>query len=88
MREVIVQEVEQGNATAAIEVVALGDARMQGDPQLALQLYRRVVRRDFHLLALVLPGRLGTTIAPELFGTADPSGQALLSGPLQSGCID
>jgi len=30
-------------------------ARMQGDPQLALQLYRRVVRRDFHLLALVLP---------------------------------
>jgi lipopolysaccharide biosynthesis regulator YciM len=30
-------------------------ARMQGDPRLALQLYRRVVRRDFHLLALVLP---------------------------------
>jgi len=30
-------------------------ARMQGDPQLATQLYRRVVRRDFHLLALVLP---------------------------------
>jgi lipopolysaccharide biosynthesis regulator YciM len=30
-------------------------ARMQGDPQLAAQLYRRVVRRDFHLLALVLP---------------------------------
>jgi lipopolysaccharide biosynthesis regulator YciM len=30
-------------------------ARMQGDPQLALQFYRRVVRRDFHLLALVLP---------------------------------
>ena len=30
-------------------------ARMQGDPQLAAQLYRRVVRRDFHLLAQVLP---------------------------------
>ncbi|HEX9206628.1 MAG TPA: tetratricopeptide repeat protein [Steroidobacteraceae bacterium] len=30
-------------------------ARKQGDPALALQLYRRVVRRDFHLLALVLP---------------------------------
>jgi lipopolysaccharide biosynthesis regulator YciM len=30
-------------------------ARMQGDPQLALKLYRRVVKRDFHLLALVLP---------------------------------
>jgi lipopolysaccharide assembly protein B len=33
-----------------------GDLAMrQGDPGLALQLYRRVVRRDFHLLALVLP---------------------------------
>jgi lipopolysaccharide biosynthesis regulator YciM len=30
-------------------------ARMQGDPRLAVQLYRRVVKRDFHLLALVLP---------------------------------
>jgi lipopolysaccharide biosynthesis regulator YciM len=30
-------------------------ARMQGDPGLAVQLYRRVVKRDFHLLALVLP---------------------------------
>jgi lipopolysaccharide biosynthesis regulator YciM len=30
-------------------------ARMQDDPRLALQLYRRVVRRDFHLLPLVLP---------------------------------
>ncbi len=30
-------------------------ALRQGDPALALQLYRRVVRRDFHLLALVLP---------------------------------
>jgi lipopolysaccharide biosynthesis regulator YciM len=30
-------------------------ARRQGDPALALQLYRRVVRRDFHLLAIVLP---------------------------------
>jgi len=30
-------------------------ARMQGDPALAVQLYRRVVKRDFHLLALVLP---------------------------------
>ncbi len=29
-------------------------ARMQGDPQLALQLYRRVVRRDLHLLPVVL----------------------------------
>lgn len=31
-------------------------ARKQGDPALAVQLYRRVVRRDFHLLAVVLPG--------------------------------
>jgi lipopolysaccharide assembly protein B len=30
-------------------------ARMQGDPGLAVQLYRRVVRLDFHLLPLVLP---------------------------------
>jgi lipopolysaccharide assembly protein B len=30
-------------------------ARKQGDPAQALQLYRRVVRRDFHLLAIVLP---------------------------------
>jgi len=30
-------------------------ARMQGDPILAVQLYRRVVRLDFHLLPLVLP---------------------------------
>jgi lipopolysaccharide biosynthesis regulator YciM len=30
-------------------------ARMQGDLRLAVQLYRRVVRRDFHLLGLVLP---------------------------------
>jgi lipopolysaccharide biosynthesis regulator YciM len=30
-------------------------ARLQGDPQLAVQLYRRVVRHDFHMLALVLP---------------------------------
>ena len=30
-------------------------ARLQGDPRLALQLYRRVVRRDFHLLPVVLP---------------------------------
>ncbi len=30
-------------------------ARMQGDPALAIQLYRRVVRLDFHLLPLVLP---------------------------------
>lgn len=30
-------------------------ARMQGDPHLAVQLYRRVVRRDFHMLPLVLP---------------------------------
>ena len=30
-------------------------ARRQGDPGLAVRLYRSVVRRDFHLLALVLP---------------------------------
>jgi lipopolysaccharide biosynthesis regulator YciM len=30
-------------------------ARKQGDPALAVQLYRRVIRRDFHLLAVVLP---------------------------------
>jgi lipopolysaccharide assembly protein B len=30
-------------------------ARMQGEPERAIQLYRRVVRRDFHLLPLVLP---------------------------------
>lgn len=30
-------------------------ARMQGEPRLALELYRRVVRRDLHLLPLVLP---------------------------------
>jgi lipopolysaccharide biosynthesis regulator YciM len=30
-------------------------ARMRGEPQLAVQLYRRVVRRDFHMLPLVLP---------------------------------
>jgi lipopolysaccharide assembly protein B len=30
-------------------------ARMQGEPGLAIQLYRRVVRLDFHLLPLVLP---------------------------------
>src|SRR5690606_12038771 len=30
-------------------------ARLQGDPRLAVQLYRRVVRRDFHLLPLVIP---------------------------------
>jgi len=34
-------------------------ARMQGQPQLAVQLYRRVVQRDFHLLALVLPRLAG-----------------------------
>jgi lipopolysaccharide biosynthesis regulator YciM len=30
-------------------------ARMQGDPERALRLYGRVIRRDFHLLPLVLP---------------------------------
>ncbi|MFO1407548.1 MAG: tetratricopeptide repeat protein [Steroidobacteraceae bacterium] len=36
--------------------ILLGDlARLQGDPALALQCYRRVVRRSFHLLPLVLP---------------------------------
>lgn len=46
-------------------------ARIQGDPGLATQLYRRVVRRDFHLLALVLP-RLAEAARqagqPEAFG--------------------
>jgi lipopolysaccharide biosynthesis regulator YciM len=37
-------------------LILRGDvARMQGDPALAVQLYRRVVRLDFHLLPLVLP---------------------------------
>jgi len=49
-------------------------ARMQGDPQLALQLYRRVVRRDFHLLALVLP-RLAD--AAKQAGDAHAFGEAL-----------
>lgn len=48
-------------------------ARMQGDPKLATQLYRRVVRRDFHLLALVLP-RLAEAARqagdPDAFGGA------------------
>ena len=48
-------------------------ARMQGDPRLAAQLYRRVVRRDFHLLALVLP-RLAEAARqagdPDAFGGA------------------
>ncbi len=48
-------------------------ARMQGDPHLATQLYRRVVRRDFHLLALVLP-RLAEAARqagdPDAFGGA------------------
>jgi lipopolysaccharide biosynthesis regulator YciM len=30
-------------------------ARLQGQPQLAAHLYRRVVARDFHLLAIVIP---------------------------------
>jgi lipopolysaccharide assembly protein B len=30
-------------------------ARLEGAPELAAQLYRRVVRRDFHLMPLVLP---------------------------------
>jgi lipopolysaccharide biosynthesis regulator YciM len=47
---------------------------MQGDPQLALQLYRRVVRRDFHLLALVLP-RLAD--AAKQAGDAHAFGEAL-----------
>jgi len=34
-------------------------ARLQGQPQLAVQLYRRVVQRDFHLLAQVLPRLAG-----------------------------
>jgi lipopolysaccharide biosynthesis regulator YciM len=37
-------------------LIMRGDvARMQADPERAVQLYRRVVRRDFHLLPLVLP---------------------------------
>ena len=42
-------------------------ALRQGDPHQALQLYRRVVKRDFHLLALVLP---------RLANAAKQSGQA------------
>ncbi len=42
-------------------------ALRQGDPALALQQYRRVVMRDFHLLALVLP---------RLANAAKQSGQA------------
>jgi len=49
-------------------------ARLQGDPQLAAQLYRRVVRRDFHLLALVLP-RLAE--ASRQAGNAGAFGDAL-----------
>jgi lipopolysaccharide assembly protein B len=45
------EQKDSGRAT-----ILRGDvARMQGDPDLAVQLYRRVVRLDFHLLPLVLP---------------------------------
>ncbi len=56
-------------------------ARMQGDPRLALQLYRSVVRRDFHLLPVVLPRLAGAARQagdPEAFG-------ATLSELLQNG---
>ncbi|NJD30341.1 MAG: tetratricopeptide repeat protein [Gammaproteobacteria bacterium] len=49
-------------------------ARMQGEPRLAVQLYRRVVRRDFHLLPLVLP-RLAD--AARLAGDADAFDESL-----------
>lgn len=39
----VVQEVEQGNATAAIEVVAVGDARMQGDPDRLAQVASNLI---------------------------------------------
>ena len=41
--DAVVQEVEQGNATAAIEVVALGDARMQGDPDRLAQVASNLI---------------------------------------------
>jgi lipopolysaccharide biosynthesis regulator YciM len=55
-------------------VILRGDlARLQGDPKLAVQLYRGAVRRDFHLLALVLP-RLADAARqagdPDAFGGA------------------
>jgi len=49
-------------------------ARMQGDPDLAVQYYRRVVRRDFHLLPLVLP-RLAEAVRQA--GTADVFDESL-----------
>jgi lipopolysaccharide biosynthesis regulator YciM len=56
-------------------------ARMQGDPRLALQLYRSVVRRDFHLLPIVLPRLAG---AAKQAGDPDAFG-ATLSELLQNG---
>jgi lipopolysaccharide biosynthesis regulator YciM len=59
-------------------------ARVQGDPFLAVQLYRRVVRHDFHLLGLVLP-RLAE--AGRQAGDPDALGDAikeLLQGRLGS----
>jgi len=56
-------------------------ARMQGEPQLAVQLYRRVVRRDFHLLPLVLP-----RLAEAARQAADPDAfDAALRELLQNG---
>jgi lipopolysaccharide assembly protein B len=49
-------------------------ARMQGDPDLAVQYYRRVVRRDFHLLPLVLP-RLAEAVRQA--GTVDVFDESL-----------
>jgi lipopolysaccharide biosynthesis regulator YciM len=51
LRRVRQEQVDFGRSA-----ILRGDlARLQSDPQLALQLYRRVVHRDFHLLPLVLP---------------------------------
>jgi lipopolysaccharide biosynthesis regulator YciM len=47
------RDIQPGFSRSAI---LRGDlARQQGEPELALKLYRSVVRRDFHLLPLVLP---------------------------------
>ncbi|RPI12156.1 MAG: hypothetical protein EHM60_12670 [Lysobacterales bacterium] len=56
-------------------------ARRQGDPRLALQLYRLVVKRDFHLLPVVMPKLVEAARQaedPEAFG-------ATLEELLQSG---
>ena len=59
-------------------------ARLQGDPQLAAQLYRRVVRRDFHLLALVLPRLAEATRQAGTPGAFDEALNDLLQNGLAS----